>query len=38
MKISRDFSEHLPRANDEKGMTYSELESSINLLVTAGEG
>ncbi|KAL9122683.1 MAG: hypothetical protein Q9187_000769 [Circinaria calcarea] len=32
----RDFITPIIKANDEKGMTYSELESSINLLVTAG--
>ncbi|ERF75985.1 hypothetical protein EPUS_01351 [Endocarpon pusillum Z07020] len=32
----RDFITPILKANDEKGMTYPELESSINLLVTAG--
>lgn len=31
-----DFITPILKANDEKGMSYAELESSINLLVTAG--
>ena len=36
--VFKRFAEYFARANDEKGMTYPELESSINLLVTAGKG
>ena len=36
-KFSETFTNFYSRANDEKGVTYPELESSINLLVTAGK-